>query len=244
MNDDVLARATRALREETQGDDASARLTRSRIMAGVAERRVRRRTRVAFLLPIAATFVAASALGATGSGRQALAGLARALGLPVGPAATAAPPPARPAPIRRAAPAPEPAVDRAPEPAPPAEPEPGPEPDPAPARVPEVAAALAPEPARSATSADPAFDLYRAAHHAHFVERDPAQALAAWDAYLKRAPRGSFALEARYNRALCLLRLQRTAEARVALTPFAEGRYQGYRQGEARELIDALPENQ
>ena len=64
MTDDLLARATRALREESAGDDASARLTRARIMGSLQEGRVRSRTRVAFLIPIAATFAAATAFGA------------------------------------------------------------------------------------------------------------------------------------------------------------------------------------
>jgi hypothetical protein len=83
---------------------------------------------------------------------------------------------------------------------------------------------------------------YEAAHRAHFTERDPAKALRGWDAYLAAYPDGRFALEARYNRALTLVRLGRTGEARAALGPFADGRYGTYRRAEARELIDALAE--
>jgi hypothetical protein len=82
--------------------------------------------------------------------------------------------------------------------------------------------------------------LYREAHRAHFVERNPARALAAWDAYLRAQKSGRFATEATYNRALTLLRLGRTAEARRALEPFAQGRFGSYRQQEARKLLDAL----
>jgi TolA-binding protein len=81
---------------------------------------------------------------------------------------------------------------------------------------------------------------YEAAHRVHFTERDPTKALAAWDAYLSTYPDGRFALEARYNRALALVRLGRTEEARAALGPFADGRYGAYRRVEARDLIDAL----
>ena len=82
MKDDLLARAARALREETTGDDASARFTRSRIMASVHDERVKRRTRWAFLIPIAATFVAASAYGAaTGKTREVLQVITHALGI-------------------------------------------------------------------------------------------------------------------------------------------------------------------
>jgi hypothetical protein len=81
---------------------------------------------------------------------------------------------------------------------------------------------------------------YEAAHRAHFAERDPSKALRGWDAYLAAYPEGRFALEARYNRALTLVRLGRTDEARAALGPFADGRYGTYRRAEARELLDAL----
>jgi hypothetical protein len=53
-------------------------------------------------------------------------------------------------------------------------------------------------------------------------------------------PSGCFAPEARYNRALVLVRLGRRAEAREALRPFAAGELGGYRQREAKELIDAM----
>ena len=82
--------------------------------------------------------------------------------------------------------------------------------------------------------------LYRDAHRAHFVEQSPSRALAKWDEYLRAAPRGRFATEAAYNRALCLVRLGRVGAAKAALTPFAEGRYGGYRQADAKKLIEAL----
>jgi hypothetical protein len=237
MSDDLLGRATRALREETRDDDASARFTRSRIMASVHEERVRSRTRLAFLIPIAATFVAASAWGAAnGKLEQAVSALSEAIGLTAAPAAPK--PSARP--LTPAPPAPPKRTEPAAPPAPPPEPTPVPEP----VRVNEaprdVAVPKASSFAENKTS-DPAFELYRAAHQAHFVERDSARALAAWDAYLKAAPNAALALEARYNRALCLVRLQRSAEARAALRPFAEGRYGGYRKAEAAGLIAALP---
>ncbi|WP_437790145.1 hypothetical protein [Sorangium sp. So ce693] len=82
--------------------------------------------------------------------------------------------------------------------------------------------------------------LYQAAHRAHFVERSPAAALAAWNAYLAAAPRGRFAVEAQYNRALCLVRLGRADEARRALEPFAQGAFGGYRKDESRSLLEAM----
>jgi hypothetical protein len=83
--------------------------------------------------------------------------------------------------------------------------------------------------------------MYAAAHSAHFAVRDPAAALRGWDAYLATYPNGRFAQEARYNRAIALVRLGRATDARTALAPFADGTYGGYRQPEARALLEALP---
>ncbi|MFO0734986.1 MAG: tetratricopeptide repeat protein [Labilithrix sp.] len=94
-------------------------------------------------------------------------------------------------------------------------------------------AAIAPAPRAD----DPDAQLFEDAHRIHFLERDPARALAAWDRYLAAAPNGSLAPEARYNRALALIRLDRTAEARAVLEEFARG---SYRSAEARALLDAL----
>jgi hypothetical protein len=95
-------------------------------------------------------------------------------------------------------------------------------------------------PATPAASADPASDLFAEAHRLHFVAKDPARALPAWDAYLAASPRGRFVPEARYNRALALVRLGRTAEAQRELEAFARGDYGNYRRDEARALVDAL----
>jgi TolA-binding protein len=80
--------------------------------------------------------------------------------------------------------------------------------------------------------------VYARAHEAHFVANDPHAALVAWNRYLATYPRGTFVLEARYNRALCLLRLGRSDEGVTALRPFADGAYGSYRRQEATTLID------
>jgi hypothetical protein len=80
--------------------------------------------------------------------------------------------------------------------------------------------------------------LYRRAHELHFRRQDFAAALAAWDAYLAGSATGPLALEARYNRAICLTRLGQSAAARTALLPFARGDYGGYRQAEANALLN------
>jgi hypothetical protein len=82
--------------------------------------------------------------------------------------------------------------------------------------------------------------LYAEAHEAHFVQHNARIALGAWDAYLTQWPSGRFSLEARYNRALCLVRLEQFDEARAALEPFAAGQFGDYRRREAKRLLEAL----
>ena len=84
--------------------------------------------------------------------------------------------------------------------------------------------------------------LYARAHELHFHGGDPEAALTAWDAYLAAEPHGAFAVEAHYNRALCLVRLGRLTEARSELSPFARGEVEphGYRQPDAAQLIDRI----
>jgi hypothetical protein len=155
---------------------------------------------------------------------------------------------------------PEPATQRhaiAPRPPPAARPAAAPQPAPsaqpafpkpiARARVAPVAmqapVALAAEPIAE-PEPSPGDVLYAKAHELHFHGTDRAAALSAWDAYLAAEPAGRFAVEARYNRALCLLRLGRVAEARAALVPFARGEVEpaGYRQTEAAALVDRIAE--
>jgi len=80
-------------------------------------------------------------------------------------------------------------------------------------------------------------DAYGRAHRAHFDESAPERALAAWDDYLRGYPRGAFEPEARFNRAICLVRLRRFAQAERALRSFADGRLGGYRRAEAEQLL-------
>lgn len=85
--------------------------------------------------------------------------------------------------------------------------------------------------------------LYENAHRAHFIAKDVSRALDAWNEYLRRIPKGRFAVEASYNRALCLVRLGRNSEARKALAPFARGAFGGYRNVEAAALLANLSED-
>ena len=95
-------------------------------------------------------------------------------------------------------------------------------------------------PAPSSTPADRGLALYATAHEAHFHDGDMTRAVAAWDAYLAFAPRGTLAPEARFNRGVALARLGRTREARDALTPFAEGAFGDYRREDAAILLEHL----
>ncbi|HWA76833.1 MAG TPA: hypothetical protein VG937_31080 [Polyangiaceae bacterium] len=269
MTDDLLKRASAALREETADATDGARFTRARVMASLQQSQVRRRSRLAVLLPLAACFAAASAFGMVDGRVPAFVrSVTQSLGFGSAPSETPAPPPQKKsAPARSTESKPAPAIAAPLEPASPPAEAPPPEtespastssPKPTAPRTPARAATpgasnLAPkdqpEPsAHEATSAslsdisDRAHELYRVAHRSHFVDHDFVAALRAWDAYLEAAPNGRFVLEARYNRALCLIRVGRTNEARAALAPFATGQFGSYRQSEARSLIDAMNE--
>jgi hypothetical protein len=256
--DDLLARATAALRDSPVGPDplvaATSALravgarpagpgqvaaTRVRINASLAPRRGGRGRARAAVATILATLGTGALSWAAGDDR-----LARTLAVfvaahddaaPPAPAAVAATP-------RRAR-----AVDEVPaQPAAVAAPEPIPvpiaaEPPPAPVAAPPRPARRPPAP-RAATEDTVDRALYRAAHDAHFRGADPVAALATWDAYLTKRPAGRFAIEARYNRGLALVRLGRGDDARAALAPFAEGTIEpaGYRQDDARILLEAL----
>lgn len=96
-------------------------------------------------------------------------------------------------------------------------------------------------PVEPGAAVDPDTALYEDAHRAHFVERSPEKALRAWDAYLAASRgHGRFVPEARYNRALSLVRLGRSDEAKRELAAFADGAYGDYRRREARDLLEAL----
>jgi hypothetical protein len=268
--DDVLAHATDALRDVSPALPPEVAATRVRVMASL-ERRGRGRNKRVVVAAVLATIGTGTLSWAAATGRmqrvlEAIteptdAGVQPWYGPPT-PARDAvatkqrghrggvevavaepAPPPVVEAPLQTTTtpeliPVPEgaTAVDPAPAPAPP---------PPRPARRP----VKKPEVVDDAVDRD----LYRRAHELHFHGGDAATALAAWDRYLAERPAGRFAIEARWNRALVLFRLDRRDDARAALAPFADGSVEpaGYRQRDARELLgmlerdaerDALPE--
>jgi len=241
MTDDLLKAATRALQEEGADDGADSRFTRARVMASLHQGKVKRRTRLAFILPLAACLAAGTAWGAaTGRLPAMFHAISEAVSFSRKPAEPKPGAPSqalaqKPAQLGQDVPPPPPVVEATAQPTPAvAEVKPG-------GAKAEPAGSAKPAPSTSSSAAfqDADGDLYRLAHEAHFDAHDYARALTGWNGYLQAAPNGRFATEARYNRAICLLRLGRDAEARQALEPFASGKM-GYRQGEARQLLDEL----
>ena len=98
------------------------------------------------------------------------------------------------------------------------------------------------QPKAETPKAQPSAELaaYRHAHELHFRGGDPKAALRAWDDYLAKFPNGALAPEARYDRALVLVKLARWNEARTALAPFASAKVGAYRQKEAAEILAAI----
>jgi len=253
IEDDLLERAAAVVRERYDGSTAVSARTEALIAQRVRPRAARRRWLPLGAIPLVACLAASAAWGnASGKLIAAVHSLVGVFALGGPPAPTTAVSVARrtpqpDAPTRRSAPEPAPRLTAAPE-APPSSPSP---PSLPPARVLAVARPhqSAPLAASASASASPSPSaqpdsvpdtLFRAAHRAQFVGRDPARAIDLWDRYLSAAPNGSLAPEARYNRAIDLTQLGRKAEAAAALQPFARGDYGTYRQAEAQHLLEAL----
>lgn len=243
-----LGQALAAYASATSGEALASDLVRAKILRSVRAPSRRSLRRYSFALPLAATLAASAAFAASQPGVRAAvtARLETLFG--------SAPPPqhARPA-ARKAARAHAPnaatppvlpdATDTA---AAPIAIDQLPLALPAPSTEPSPAHSGGAEPAQSSetstpNAADPQLEAYRAAHRTHFDSANPSAALVAWDRYLDEFPAGSFATDARFNRALCLVRLGRQAEARAALTPFATAASGSYRQAEAAALLRSLP---
>jgi hypothetical protein len=230
MSDDRLRVAARALRETGAPPPGDVARVRVRVLDALGKERRRRSRVVTWVLPIAAVFACTTAWAAR-SGRLAL--VLRALGGGEERAAPSAPPAAE-VPVVKPAEAPPPGSSAAVAAAPPA----APAPSVPPSASPTIRKRSTQESDDDGASAD--VTDYRPAH-ALFFAGDYAAALPAFDAYLAHHPGAALAVEARYNRAICLVQLGRVDEARAALAPFAAGRVAGgYRQAEAAALLDAL----
>lgn len=266
--DDELRGAFRSVRERFDGASADPEQALRRVLLQTRERERKRKVSRFVFLPIAAALAASTAwAGVThrlvpaadvvkewlGRGEHP-APTSSGLRAPVHAAAAPSPPaieepapsppvvvaeePPPPAPVRETHPAPSVIAPREPKVHDPAPIAMAPEP---PAAPPLEAPTPAPSPrASDPTASDPNAALFAEANRAHFTEKDPVRALAAWDRYLAAAPQGRFAPEAHYNRALTLIRLGRKSEARTELEAFANGTYGNYRRDEARALLEAL----
>jgi hypothetical protein len=253
MSFDDLVGAIRA----EDGDDADlAAATQMRLRRSL-EVRARGRHQLAGLLTAVAILFCGTVSWALATGRVSALWAPAPLLRSIRSEAVPRPPPPPPAPPRRARDrAGDLAIVTPPRPVPPPELETAP-PSPEPPALPELPTAPVtpapvkrrPRPVPSVPVApvavvEPVEALYRKAHELHFHGNNPAAALAAWDAYLAAEPAGRFSVEARYNRAILLIRLRRYAEARAALQPFARGEVEParYRQAEAARLVERLAE--
>jgi hypothetical protein len=257
---DLLLAASRALRDDAQSRADTSKHTRARIASRLARKQGRRRRLAMVLWPIAATLVLSTAWAAASrasrhSGGAISPGEVASVVAPIAlRSAGGVPtegPPAMPvdesmvASVRAEETHSEGTVRAVPE----ARPQPARPPtlrSQSRTASPNAAATYAAVelPAAPGGESDRSvaeLSLYRHAHALYFVGHDFDAALAAWDAYLRAAPEGTFAREARYNRALCLLRIGRRREGLEALAPFAEEPGGApYRQSAAKALIDAL----
>ncbi len=240
---DPLLRATQALKgkyeDAAKVSPAREEAARERILEATNVGVRRRRASRMVLLPIAAAFaLLATWAAATGALSHVLSAQPSTSGVET----VALPGPGLAPSVPASA-----AVVPAPSVAPVAAPTVADEPPPAPAPV---HAALRPSSSSAGSVASAASTaaaaradeerLYADAHRAHFETREYPRALAAWDTYLAAYPAGRLAPEARYNRALCLVRLGRRSEAQIALEGFARGDYGTYRRAESSRLLDAL----
>lgn len=249
MNDS-LESAVHALRTETSGQETGAgHYTRARVLAALRQKKRRRVLNVAFGIPLAAVLIGSGAWASQNGLPHWIERLTLTLGLgsaPSVPSALGLPPVRRTTPSASAKGAialEQPAVSEPAAEAPTlAEPTENGSVEPAPNRSPSAGAARAGNVSKWVDGPATELELatYERAHRAHFVERHTDAALGAWDEYLRAFPYGRFALEAHYNRAVCLVRLGRYDAAKAALAPFASGKHAGYRQTEARALIQQL----
>lgn len=285
MSDDLLNRASRALRDQEQDPGQAPPGARLRVIEAAGRARKAEARQMAAVTALGVVMLASTAVAAaTGHLQQAVAVVKAAVGLdaPVEEGGQGAD--RKPASQHRTAPAHAVALaapaSQAQEVAQPAPVQADPEPVAAPVAAesaPAVAARTvdlqgAPRPVRTAaapavvqhgvpqpqphaeapvvaapkpadqpedTAEDQALLAFRSAQRLH-AQHQWSAALVAWENYLKVAPRGELAPEARWSRAQCLVHLGRLTAARAALQPFASGAEGGYHQADAVELLQAL----
>ena len=271
MANDSLKAALAAFQAETHGRSEHADAGLERLLAGAEARKVRHLPRAVKWLPLAAALAASSAWAALGTDRAAsMLGFAtdvvdrpRLVQTPVvqrAPAAAMHEADETTAPVPEATAEKDDAVERA-EPA--AAPAAGPprttttgtlraaasgaesatQHTPAAQEPPAVAPAPATEPTADTAAADArAADTrdFKDAYRIH-DSGSPAASIEAFDRYLRLHPAGRFVPEARYARAVALVRAGRIEEARHALTAFADAPAGSYRREDAARVLRTLP---
>lgn len=253
-DDELVEQATAALRETTRADTSDASEGIARLLAARAKRPGRFRPMWLPLLAAASVFVAAGALAGTQKGVREWV---TSLGQPEGVAVQSAHAPKWTGSVEKAARASASTARGAHESvasqlsrfAEESEPlDEALEPQTTPKRPlafdegrPPVPTEQEPSPRAPEQEAVDSDVLFREAHRLHFKEQRFSAALGAWDTYLRVAPAGDRWLpEARFNRAVALVKVGKSAEARRALSPFASGVYGGYRREEARILLRGI----
>jgi TolA-binding protein len=253
--DDMLDRAARGLREQTQESVHSGEATLTQVLTSLRAERRRRRLLLTAVVPIGTLFFGLAGWAMV-TGRwatilppQLVPGAhvvpQKSTARPARPRPTVVPEGSGPGAGAPVAPSDEPPVQENPPPpvahtvslASRGRTTPGPSKVAPPAEMPAAPPAVTP------VARDPAAEddrLYQLAHEAHFARKDYAAALVAWNRYVMLGPRARFFLEARYNRAIALVRLDRKAEAVEALRPFAAAPVGSYRRSEARDLLRFL----
>jgi hypothetical protein len=234
MNDDLLERAARTVRERYDGQSEHAARTEDRLLAAL-RRPARRHSRLSLIaIPLVAAVLASAAWGTVGKELRAWlqTSSTEEQTVSVRSSSQIVAPKRHISAQLPSAPLPDPPTPVAPLPAAPSAPPTQ--------RATTIAKVAPPSHSAAVPSESEIDDLYRTAHRAQFFGADPARAVVLWDRYLAAAPNGSLSPDARYNRAIALVRLGRKAEAATALEPFARGEYGGYRKTEATSLLEGL----
>jgi hypothetical protein len=210
-----LEEATRALREDGAMDVARRRALRDRVLTAPRKRSLRA---IGWAMPIAAVLAAASVWASVAREHRASAPVVPIVSgatAVITPVASVVPVVVAMASVTANAPAPI-----------------------APLVAPRVHAATTKPPPDD--SERRALRAYREAERLQFDAQDYARALDAWDRYIPLAGKSPLLVDAKWQRALCFVRLGRSDDARDALEPFARGELGAYRQSEARTILGTL----
>jgi FimV-like protein len=217
---DRFESSVRALRELT-ATPADGRVTRSRVLGQVADRRRRHRNyRIAILAAVLLLLIPAASVGwiqlkrAIGNGTRlpGHAGSPKRTVL----AATTKPRLDEPVPVES------PAIENLPE-------------------SPSGAEAAPTHPLAVPAAQRPSeIALYARAHELHFHENDARAALRLWIRYLDRFPQGRFVPEAQFNLAVCLVRIGDAEAARRWLTQLVSSPGSDYPKDQAERLLAEL----